>query len=233
MPGQRTAGILMLDTCFPRPVGDIGNPETFSFPTMRKTVRGAFPEQIVCGEALDYLPAFIEAGHQLVEEGACLITTSCGFLAPFQAMLAAELPVPVLTSSLMLVENINRNLPEGRCAGILTISASSITPALLQSANVPPKTPVGTTEGGREFTAAILGNRPDFDFELAREDNVVAAKRLSEAHPDVAAIVLECTNMAPYAGAISHATGLPVHSIVTGVKALYAQLQDETLSAAG
>jgi Asp/Glu/hydantoin racemase len=35
------------------------------------------------------------------------------------------------------------------------------------------------------------------------------------AHPDLGAIVLECTNMPPYADDIRRATGLPVFDIVS------------------
>jgi hypothetical protein len=33
----------MLETRFPRPRGDIGNPQTFAFPVRYRTVRGASP----------------------------------------------------------------------------------------------------------------------------------------------------------------------------------------------
>ena len=46
-------------------------------------------------------------------------------------------------------------------------------------------------------------------------DNVEAALRFVSAHPELGAIVLECTNMALYASAIQRATGLPVFSIYT------------------
>ena len=41
------------------------------------------------------------------------------------------------------------------------------------------------------------------------------AKQLVSENPDVGAIVLECTNMPPYARDIQQATGLPVFDIVT------------------
>ena len=50
---------------------------------------------------------------------------------------------------------------------------------------------------------------------LCEKDNVQAAMQLLDAHPNIAALVLECTNMAPYANAIHTATGLPVYSIYT------------------
>jgi Asp/Glu/hydantoin racemase len=44
-----------------------------------------------------------------------------------------------------------------------------------------------------------------------------AATALCAEHPDVGAIVLECTNMVPYAADIRMATGVPVFSIETFV----------------
>ena len=48
---------------------------------------------------------------------------------------------------------------------------------------------------------------------------VAAAERLVARHREVAAIVLECTNLPPYADAVRAATGLPVHDITTLVRA--------------
>ena len=87
----------------------------------------------------------------------------------------------------------------------------------LVKAGVPQDTPIGSTEGGREFTRAILDNELELDVELARADNVAAALALKEANPDLGAIVLECTNMVPYAADIRAATGLPVFSILSFV----------------
>jgi len=113
------------------------------------------------------------------------------------------------------LDMVNRMLPAGRRAGILTISASSLSARHLQGARVPEGTPVGTTEGLTEFTRAILDNEPQLDVEKARADNVTAALALQRAHPDLGAIVLECTNMGPYAADITAATGLPCFSMLS------------------
>lgn len=44
---------------------------------------------------------------------------------------------------------------------------------------------------------------------------VNAAVGFQTAHPEIGAIVLECTNMPPFAKAIEMATHLPVYSIVS------------------
>ena len=212
-----SVGILMLDAQFPRIPGDMGNALTWPFPVLYRIVRDASPDLVVRHRAEGMLDAFIEAARDLVKDGVDGITTNCGFLSLFQNELAEAVPVPVATSSLMQVEMVNRVLPAGKRAGILTISASALTKDHLQSARVPDDTPIESTEGGYEFSRAILGNEFALDVDKARADNVDAALALKSDNPDLGAIVLECTNMCPYAADIQHATGLPVFSIVTFV----------------
>lgn len=207
----------MLDARFPRIPGDMGNGRTWPFPVHYRIVREASPDRVVRRGAEGLLESFIEAAHALVADGVDGITTNCGFLSLFQAELAAAVPVPVATSSLMQVDLVNRLLGPGRRAGILTISASTLTERHLARAGVPRDTPIGSTEYGREFTRAILGDEIEMDVDLARQDNVEAALALQAANPDLGALVLECTNMGPYAADIRAATGLPVFSILSFV----------------
>lgn len=208
-----SVGILMLEARFPRIPGDMGNALTWPFPVHFRVVRGASPDLVVRQGAPGLLDAFVAAARDLVADGVDGITTNCGFLSLMQAELQSAVPVPVATSSLMQVGLVNRLLAPGKRAAVLTISASTLTEAHLAAAGVPEGTPVGSTEGAREFTRAILGNEEALDVDAARADNVDAALALVGAHPEVGALVLECTNMVPYAADIRAATGLPVFSI--------------------
>lgn len=219
-----SVGILMLEAQFPRIPGDMGNAATWPFPVHYKVVRSATPDRVVRNGAEGLLGTFLDAARELVADGVDGVTTNCGFLALFQEELAAALPVPVATSSLMQVALVNRLLGGGKRAGILTISGSTLTSRHLEKAGVPEGTPIETTEGGREFTRAILDNELYLDVEAARQDNVEAAEKLVRDNPDVGAIVLECTNMVPYAANIRQATGLPVFSIETFVRWFQASL---------
>ncbi|CAD0183476.1 Hydantoin racemase [Ruegeria sp. THAF57] len=212
-----SVGILMLDAQFPRIPGDMGNALTWPFPVLYRIVRDASPDRVVRQKAEGMLGAFVDAALDLVKDGADGITTNCGFLSVFQKELSEAIPVPVVTSSLMQVEMVNRTLPAGKRAGILTISASTLTDEHLSGAHVPLSTPIGTTEGGDEFTRAILGNELTMDVDKARADNIAAALSLKAENPDLGAIVLECTNMCTYAADIQTATNLPVFSMVTFV----------------
>jgi hypothetical protein len=212
-------GILMLEARFPRIPGDMGNALTWPFPVLYRVVRGATPERVVLQGARGLLPDFLAAAEELVALGAEAITTNCGFLSLFQAELAAAVRVPVATSSLMQVPWVQAMLPPGRRVGVLTVCRPSLTDAHLHAAGVPPGTPVMGTEGGREFHRVLIrAESPDMDLALAEQDILEAGRALVAAHPQVGAIVLECTNMPPYAAALRDALGLPVfdiHSMIT------------------
>lgn len=219
-------GILMLEARFPRIPGDMGNGTTWPFPVLFRVVRGASPEKVVLQGARGLLPDFIEAAKDLVDLGAEAITTNCGFLSLFQAELAAAVQVPVATSSLMQVPWVQAMLPPGRRVGVVTVSKSSLTPAHLQAANVPLDTPVQGTEGGREFFRVLIKSEAsDMDVGLAEQDILDAGRALVTRHPEVGAIVLECTNMPPYAAALQAALGLPVYDIYTLVNWLHGGLR--------
>lgn len=206
-------GILMLETRFPRIAGDIGNPDTWPFPVRFCTVAGASPQRVVREQASGLLQNFKDAAIQLVQDGADGISTTCGFLSVFQSELAAACDAPVATSSLMQAPMIQALLPPGRRLGILTISAGTLTPAHLAAAGVPEGTPVVGTDNGREFSRAILNDEATLNADLAEQDVVAAGRVLLDNNPDVGAILLECTNMAPYSRALQKAYGRPVFDI--------------------
>ncbi len=208
-------GILMLETRFPRIVGDMGNAATWPFPVFYRTVRGATPDLVVRKGAAGLKDAFIETAKSLVEEGVDGITTTCGFLSLFQQDLAAAVGVPVAASSLSQISLVQRFLPPDKRVGVITISRESLTEQHLINAGAPVDVPVVGTESGREFTRVILDDEPDLDVDLARLDLRDAGRELMTKHPDVGAIVLECTNMAPYAADLRAELGVPVYSIYT------------------
>ena len=219
-------GILMLEARFPRIPGDMGNGTTWPFPVLYRVVGGASPEKVVLKGAAGLLPDFVEAARDLVRLGAEAITTNCGFLSLFQRELAAAVGVPVATSSLMQVPWVQATLPPGKRVGIVTVSAAPLTPKHLEAAGVPLDTPVTGTENGREFFRVLIkAEKDDMDVELARQDVVQAALDLVAGHPDIGAIVLECTNMPPYAADVQAATGLPVHDIYSLINWFHAGLR--------
>src|SRR5947208_2270968 len=109
-------GILMLDTRFPRIVGDIGNAASFDYPVIFRRMEGIGSSDAVAAQpdqprVLAALKANAEA---LAAEGAVGLSTSCGFLALYQDDLAAVSPVPVATSALLHIKAL-----KGRKVGVI------------------------------------------------------------------------------------------------------------------
>lgn len=219
-------GILMLEAKFPRIPGDMGNATTWPFPVLYRVVLGATPEKVVLRGASGLLPDFVAAAQELVRLGAEAITTNCGFLSLFQKELAEAVNVPVATSSLMQVPWVRATLPPGKRVGVVTVSKKSLTPKHLEAANVPLDTPIAGTENGTEFFRVLIeGAKNDMDVAAAERDVVGAGVDLVSRHPDIGALVLECTNMPPYAAALAEAVRLPVYDIYSMVSWFHAGLR--------
>lgn len=227
-------GILMLDARFPRIPGDMGNAGTWPFPVLYRVVKGATPERVVLQGASGLLDDFLEAAQDLVDQGAEAITTNCGFLTLFQRELAARVQVPVATSSLLQVPWVQAMLPPGKRVGLVTVSASTLSPAHLDAAGVPRDIPVAGTEHGQEFFRVLIrAEKEDMDVDLARCDVVEAGRALVARHPEVGAIVLECTNMPPYAAAMQAELGLPVYDIYSMMTWFHAGLRPRRFPSSG
>ena len=215
-------GVLMLDGHFPRVPGDAGNATTWPFPVLFRVVRGASPDAVV--RRVDqgrWLQHFLDAARELEAAGIRAITTNCGFLVLFQRELQQQVKVPMLTSSLLQVPWLAALLPPDRKIGVLTIEARSLTSHHLQAAGIRDDMPVvirGLEDSGGYFTQHVLGNKLELDVARCETEHVDAARVMQQEHPDIGAIVLECTNMPPYAHAIHQATGVPVYDITTLVR---------------
>ena len=209
-------GILMLDTKFPRIPGDVGNPDTWDFPVRYSVVRGATPQAVVCQDPEPFVRAFIAAGQDLVSGGCRGIATTCGFLSLIRPRLAKELGVPVAASALEQAAQIQATLGPGRRIGILTISAASLTGQHLAVAGVPANAVVCGVEE-TDFARSILGNDTSLDVTQARHDLSEAAMQMTADAPDIGAIILECTNMVPYAADLRQELELPIYSIYSFV----------------
>ena len=214
-------GMLMLEARFPRIPGDNGNGYTWPFPVLFRVVHGASPDLVVRRlNSTEWLRPFVDAAKELERDGAQLITTGCGFLVLFQRELQEQLSVPILTSSLLQVPWVAAMLPPGKAVGVLTVEGKSLTERHLRAAGISPELPVfvqGLEEAGGYFTEQILGDHIELDVERCGLEHELAARMLVERHPEVGAIVLECTNMPPYAHRIQAATALPVYDLTTMV----------------
>ena len=218
-------GILMLKTRFPRVLGDIGNPQTWPFPVRYEVIELARVDRVVSTRlAPELFDEFVFAGERLVAAGVTAITTSCGFLSLLQDELTCRLATPVITSSLMQIPLLERMLPQNKRLGVITINAAKLTTAHLAAIGARIDTPVEGVENGKELAPVIFNDLTKLDLAAAESDVLAAGDRLIAKIPDLGAVVLECTNMAPYSHALRQHLQLPVYDIVSLINWLYAGL---------
>ena len=65
------------------------------------------------------------------------------------------------------------------------------------------------------FPTVFIDNGLESDTSVLEAEMVELARRTAREHPEVGALVLECTNFVPYSQAMRRATGLPVYDLYT------------------
>lgn len=219
--GDAILGVMVLDTRFPRIPGDVGNVRSYPFPVRLKTVRGATVQRVVVEGDPQLLTPFLEAARELEAEGVRAITTSCGFLAPFQQAIAEAVNIPVFLSALIQVPLAH--MMTQRRIGILTANSDALMSRHLKAAGVTEEMPI-TIRGLQDrpaFAQSILADGEYLDRESIEREVLEAAEELLDDHPDIGAFVFECHNLAPYAPAVSAATGRPIFDIITLAEWVY------------
>lgn len=223
-------GILMLESHFPRLVGDVGHAKTYDFPVLFHVVKGSLPKKVVLDLGPEDLEPFIAAAKELERQGVRAITTSCGFLALFQKKLASCLKIPIFTSTLMLLPSLFLAF-YGKKILVLTANSKTLTPEHLAAVGVAPEflgrafDLVGT-EDGEMFTNFTVQDWSYVDPEKCWQEISFCLDRAFQQH-DYAAILLECTNLPPYSALIRQRYGKPVFDFVSMVKFFHAALSSQ------
>lgn len=217
-------GIIMLNTRFGRVPGDVGYAGTFNFPVQYATLPnyrlGADlrPDQ----ETLD---VFFKVVNQLVDLGVDGIATSCGFFAIMQPYLTAHSPVPVAASSLLQVPMVERTLPQGKIAGILTGRKDALSAAHFAGVGAPTDRPVIGLSPDGAFRRSMVEGTILVDRDAHEREMLEMSEKLLTENPNVGAIVIECTNMSPYSAIIEHTFGVPVFDIVSLIEWMHTGLR--------
>ncbi|OWT55719.1 aspartate/glutamate racemase family protein [Candidimonas nitroreducens] len=225
-----TIGILVLDARYPCVPGNVANASTFPFPVRYQRVENASIERLLTQRDPTLAEAFVAAACELEAAGVKAITGACGFMALFQRQVAAAVQIPVFLSSLSQIPFIYAIT---RCrVGIITADAQALTPehfsVLGIGADVP--TAIGDMKAKKEFREAILEEKGTLDSSVIEQEAVAVAMDLVHGHPDIGAILLECSDLPPYAHAIQARTRLPVFDFVTMIRYVGSSLRHQKYS---
>lgn len=207
-------GILLLDYRGPFIPGDVGNATTYSYPVSYRTVQGLTLDRVLVGDP-EYKAAVVEAAQALESYGVRGIGSDCGFLINYQEAVKKTVRVPVFMSSLLQLPLVAATI--GGSVGLITANSEKVGKRVLELAGVQSDMPiiVKGLQDQPHFREAILEEGGTLDSDVIEQELVNTAKQLVKEHPNMGALVLECSLLPPYSAAVSEATGLPVFDFIT------------------
>ncbi len=215
-------GILLLDYRGPFIPGDVGNATTYDFPVLFKLVKGLTLDRVLAGDP-DYETAIVAAAKELEAFGVRGISSDCGFLIQYQEAVKKAVKIPVFMSSLLQIPFLAQMFESNRPVGCITATRKKLGNLVLELAGI--RSEINVVIRGMEdqphFKGAILEEGGELDSDLIAEETIACARELQSKHPDMGAIVLECSMLPPYAKAVQEATGLPVFDFVTMINYFY------------
>lgn len=215
-------GIIILDDVYPGFPGDVRNASAFPFPIQYEIAEGVDIQALVWEEDKSpCLPPIRRAAKKLERMGCRAIAAECGYFAYFQKDIAGYLDVPVFMSSLLQVPFAQQLIGPERVVGILAAMKKLMTQAHLHAVGITPGSNyvlAGAEDEGRcpEFDHLWLPTKrtdpPGAYYDKAEEEFLEVAIDFYEAHPNMGAMVLECTGMQPFARALQREIDIPVFS---------------------
>ena len=217
-------GILILDASYPCIPGNVANATTFPFPVRYEKIEGASIDRLLNQQDPSLAVPFIDAALRLYNSGVKAITGACGFMALFQQEVSQHLDIPVFLSSLLQIPFIYQIT--GKKVGIITANASCLQLKHFTSTGISDSIPIAIAgmEEQTEFRDAILKEKGTLDSLKIEDEVVKVAKTLVEQHPDIGSILLECSDLPPYADAVQTAVGLPVFDFFTMINYVHTAL---------
>lgn len=219
-------GIICLESFFPKLEGHLRNPRTYDFPTITRIIPGVDIPKLLFDPKPEYLEPIIEIAQSLEKDGVHAITGSCGFLALFQKEIAESVQIPVFMSSLLQLPLIRMIHGAKANIGVLTASKKALEARHISACGSDINTIfVEGMEGNPEFESSILQyNKFDFDIEKLENEIVGTALNFIE-EKKLDALLLECTDLPPFARQIQQHSNVPVYDINSLVRLMYSAVQ--------
>ena len=218
-----SVGIMYLDDVwYPLVPGNVVNAWTYDCPVRLKAVPNLDNQRLFRADPTIADDVVAVAKHLVEKEGCRAISSACGFFGNFHSLVADTVDVPVALSSLVQASWIKTTLKKGQKIGVLTANIDSVTPQLLKNCCIEDQDMLvfkGILD--TEHLSCVVTMKGSFDNGIARKEVVQAALELVQSDPAIGAILLECSDMPPYASDIQRAVGLPVYDFITLIRFLH------------
>lgn len=223
-------GILMLDNRkYPKIPGDVGNACSYDFPVRIDVVpnlnMNPFPPiHDKDGKLTSEVQMVVDAARDMEAKGVRAIALCCGFFSLIQEVVADAVDIPLFSSPLVMIPSIFSMLGKDKGICVLTASKKFLSSEFLAAVGVTEEMPVFVTgmDGSEEYNATHLGGKSIvMDVDKVRDDVVTAVQEVVESNTSIGAVVIECTNLPPFAVDIQQATGLPVFDQIAFIDMIY------------
>lgn len=217
--GRYTAGfpigIIAIQLDYAKMPGNVVNATTFPFPVVYRKLNFEI-ERLFAGDP-ELGGLVIDAARELEAEGVRAIVGACGFFAHFQEPTADAVSVPVYLSSLCQIPLILQGLRRDQKIAIFTAD-DSIDELILSHVGATDERLIITSVGGLASFAPIRYGKEPLDNKRLSQDLAERARQLRGDHPEIGAVLLECSDLPPYAADIQAACALPVFDFITLIK---------------
>ena len=216
-------GILLLDCRLPFVPGDVANATSYDYPVIYKLVEGLSTPLCLNG-APEFAETMCAAARELAAEGVRGISSDCGFMLQYQRDVADAVDIPVALSSLLQLPMIARSISATAPIGIITADDTNLDDAFLRRAGLNIEHPlvIRGMQNEAEFKSAILDAKGTLDTDLITEETVRVAREMKNEHPNLGAVLLECSLLPPYAKAVQDAIDVPVYDFISIIDQLQA-----------
>lgn len=219
-------GIITVDLIYPKLPGNVANATTYPFPVKYKAVSFEI-EQLFAGDPA-IREQILNAARELEQEGVRAIVGACGYFAHFQKDIAEVVDIPVFMSSLCQLPMIKNAFSPKKKIAVLAASGDDLDNRILEKVGTDTDRLIVQNIGSLESFSSIRWGRPEIDNGKLKADLAEIAVKLVEDNPDIGAILLECSDLPPYAKAIQAATGLPVFDFNTMIDLVYHSVVQKT-----
>ncbi len=209
-------GIIAIDLVYPKLPGNVVNATTFPFPVLYREV--SFDIELLFEGSPEIEDEIVAAARYLERQGVRAIIGACGYFAHFQEKVSAAVDVPVFLSSLCQLPLIKLGLPTDRKIAVFAASGDNLDSRILEQVGAHEDDLVVQDVGSLESFSSIRWGREELDNAALTRDLSALAADLVRDHPEVGAVLLECSDLPPYACEIQRACGLPVFDFITLIK---------------
>jgi len=211
-------GIIVIEDNMHLLPGNVANAQSFNFPVLYEVLEGVKADQVMGGDA-NIGERVIAGGQKLIKRGARVVLGACGSFANYQKQTAAELCVPTFLTVMMQVPWILPSLKPDQKIGVIAAVASALTPKVFDQSGITDPDRLVIDEAIKLESFMKMANcDASFDPKQLASDMTQLAKKMVDNCPEIAVILLQCSDMPPFAAAIQDGVQLPVFDMTSIVE---------------